>query len=84
MSNGSMSGDFHRLSIEAGLDEDSLLAVEPEVQDTEGGNLSHTEVENGTIVAETDDLVSIRASLNGWVRLVKVAEEVGTKGTPSD
>jgi len=80
-----MSGDTcHKVLIEANLDEESLLAVEPEAQDTSERSLSYTRIDDGTLTVESDDLVSVRASLNGWIRLIRVAEKAGTSEDPTD
>jgi len=71
-----MSGEgLHRLVIGADIDEDSLRALGPEVKNSGGEGLSGAEIVDGNIVVLSDDIVSLRASLNGWVRLIQVAKE---------
>lgn len=54
---------------------DSLL---PELDESHHRTLAHIEVIGCSLVLKvrSDDLVSMRAALNGWMRLIKIAFEM--------
>jgi len=90
VSSASMSSDEqghrHKLFLEV-EDETVRRAVEPETKPDEADATDGTDGrsesslnENGVVV-RSSDLRSARAALNGWVRLVSVAEETGRIGS---
>ena len=72
-SNASMSSDRNELLFEL-RDETVRRAVEPEAQTSVDGRSESVLVDDG-IVVRTDDLRELRAAVNGWRRLVSVAEQ---------
>lgn len=69
----------HELFLEV-QDETVRSAVGPETEADEADGRSESALaENGVVVRSTD-LRSLRAALNGWVRLVSVAEETERVG----
>jgi len=68
-------GDVHGQSLFLELTDETVRhAVEPETEEEEERLSKTTLVEEGVVV-RTDDLRELRAALNGWVRLVSVAED---------
>lgn len=70
------SNENYRLFLEV-RDETVRRAIEPETV-SEGSNSerrSESEFVEDGVVVRSSDLRSLRAALNGWVRLVSVAEE---------
>ena len=74
VSNASMSSDRrHELFLEL-HDETVRRALKPETETVVDDRSESRLVEDG-IVVRTSDLRSLRAAVNGWRRLVSVAEE---------
>jgi len=68
-----MSGDDGRNSLFLEVDDETARrAIEPEVGDLEGAD---GEILEDGVVVHADDLRSLRAALNGWTRLVSVAQD---------
>lgn len=70
----SSDGQGHRLFLEV-RDETVRCAVEPETEADETDGRSESALVEDGVVVRSSDLRSLRAALNGWVRLVSVAEE---------
>lgn len=74
-----MSGNAsHELFLEI-TDGTVRRAVEPETGTGDDGRSESVLVEDGVVV-RADDLRSVRAALNGWMRLVSVADETRRVG----
>jgi tRNA threonylcarbamoyladenosine modification (KEOPS) complex Pcc1 subunit len=72
----------HRLSIEV-QDETVRRAVGPETEPDEADatdGRSESSLKDKGVEVRSSDLRSVRAALNGWVRLVSVAEETERVG----
>jgi tRNA threonylcarbamoyladenosine modification (KEOPS) complex Pcc1 subunit len=69
----------HRLSIEV-QDETVRRAVGPETEPDATEDRSESRLDEDGVVVLSSDLRSVRAALNGWVRLVSVAEETESVG----
>jgi len=77
-----MSSDKHKLFLKV-QDETVRRAVEPETKPdaTDGTDgRSESSLNEEGVVVRSSDLRSVRAALNGWVRLVSVAEETERVG----
>ena len=68
-----LEGHEHSLFLEI-RDETVRRAVKPETGAEDEG-LSETKLVEKGVMVRTDDLRDLRAALNGWVRLVSVAED---------